>query len=812
MDARLSDRRATLTYRVPDRYLDDIDIGQLVWAPLRKDLTLGVVVEWTEPPGHDFYRIRELRAPVEPAFRLTEVQWRLATWIAETTLSSLFEAASPMLPPGVASRAVEYLELVRSPDDDERVSLTAMQRKLIERLEASQTLTLAAARGALDSSLTTIVPALEEKGLISRVARVRHRRPRPKKAAERVRLLNPEQRPPERAFRQLEAFEWLVPRLRVRPDRALPLETALAADAVRGRGVLSALESRGVIAIEEIPANTPASRPRRDFVQLTAEQASVSSEILAGIEKDPAQGFLLHGVTGSGKTEVYFRLIAEMLERGRSAILLVPEIALASQIVARATSRFGERAIVIHSSLDDRTRYDNWTKASSGEPLVVVGPRSALFAPLADIGVIIVDEEHEPSYKQETVPRYHARTVAARLARLHRSALILGSATPDVESTYRARRGRLMPLTLTERVGQQTVDRFGVVSPMAIPLPEVDLLDMRSELRAGNSSLFSSRLSQLLRQRLNSGEQAILFLNRRGMSTFIQCRSCGYVAECPYCDVPMVYHQSGDRIICHRCGHRVPPIRRCPDCGGENVGYFGAGTQRVEQEAGRLFPEARVMRWDQDALRGGVSHETLLERVQRRDVDIVVGTQMIGRGLDLPNVTLVGVVNADTYLHLPDFRAAERTFQMLVQVAGRAGRRSTGGQVIIQTYSPDHYALASAAEQAYEHFYREEIAFRARHGHPPFKRLVRFLVRDRDNEKAEGRAEALAEDLERFILTNRDVQGGVDILGPAPAFATRLRGQYGWQVLLRGDAGPRVAGAIRIPPGWVVDIDPVSLL
>ena len=812
MDARLSDRRATLTYRVPDRFLQDIDVGQLVWAPLRKDLALGIVVSWTGPPGHDFYRIRELRAPVEPAFRLTEIQWRLATWMAEATLCSLFDAASPMLPPGVASRAVEYLELLREPDADERASLTPMQRKLVERLEVNRAMTLAAARGALDSSLTTIVPALEKKGLISRVARVRHRRARPAHVAERVRLVDAEIRPPERAFRQLEAYEWLVPRLRVRPDQALPIEVVLEADAVGGRSVLSALEGRGVIAIEEIPDETATGELRRDFVQLTAQQTTVWNEILAGIEDNPGMRFLLHGVTGSGKTEVYFRLIAEMLERGRSAILLVPEIALAGQIIQRATSRFGDRAVVIHSALDDRTRYDNWTKAASGEPVVVVGPRSALFAPLGDIGVIIVDEEHEPAYKQETVPRYHARTVAARLARLHQSALILGSATPDVESTYRARKGLLTTLRLTERVGQQAVDRFGTVSPMAIPLPEIELLDMRTELRSGNSSLFSDRLAQLIRQRLSSGEQTILFLNRRGMSTFIQCRSCGHVADCPYCDIPMVYHRSGERIICHRCGYRVQPIYRCPECGSDNVGYFGTGTQRVEQETGRMFPEARIMRWDQDALRGGVSHETLLERVKHRDVDVVVGTQMIGRGLDLPSVTLVGVVNADTYLHLPDFRAAERTFQMLVQVAGRAGRRSMGGQVVIQTYSPDHYALASAATQEYERFYREEIAFRAKHGHPPFKRLVRFLVRDRDNDVAEGRAEDLAGELERFVLENQDVQGGVDILGPAPAFATRLRGQYGWQVLLRGDAGKRVAGAIRIPPGWVVDVDPVSLL
>ncbi|CAN5761253.1 primosomal protein N' [soil metagenome] len=810
VDARLSDRRATLTYRVPGEFRGEIDVGQLVWAPLRKDLTLGIVVEWTQPPAHDFYRVRDLHAPVEPAFRLSEIQWRLATWMAEETICSLYEAASPMLPPGVASRAVEYLELVRSPEDDERQRLTPMQRKLVERLETNQSMSLSAARSAMDSSLTTIIPALEERRLIRRVARVRHRRPDTSGLVEQVRLLDHAGPPPERAFRQVEAYEWLLPRLRARPDRTLKLDTVLASDAVANRSILQALADRGVIAIETRPLQVE-EPGRHRFVDLTQQQTAVWREIVDGIAADPTQGFLLHGVTGSGKTEVYFRLIAEVLESGKSAILLVPEISLAGQVIERATARFGDRALVLHSALDDRTRYDNWLKARSGEPVVVVGPRSALFAPVPEVGVIIVDEEHETAYKQETLPRYHARTVARRLSRLHRASLILGSATPDVESTYRAAKGSWKRLNLTERVGQRAVDRFGGVGPMTIPMPDVELLDMRTELRAGNASLFSERLRELMKQRLESGEQTILFLNRRGMSTFIQCRSCGAVSECPFCDIPMVYHRAGERLVCHRCGYRVPPVLRCVECGSTSVGYFGTGTQRVEQEVGGLFPGARVLRWDQDALRGGVSHEVLLDRVQRHVVDIVVGTQMIGRGLDLANVTLVGVVNADTYLHLPDFRAAERTFQMLVQVAGRAGRRAAGGQVVIQTYSPDHYALSSAAGQSYERFYREEIAFRAKHGHPPFKRLVRLLVRDRDNETAEQRALDFAGEIEQYVLEHAEAQG-VDLLGPAPAFAVRVRGQYGWQILLRGDAAPRVMGAIRIPPGWIIDVDPVSLL
>ena len=811
VDARLSDRRATLTYQVPDQFVADIDIGQLVWVPLRKDLVLAVVVEWAQPPALDSYRIRELHAPVEPAFRLSVVQWQLATWIAEETLCSLFEAVSPMLPPGVASRTVEYLELVKSPTQEERESLTPMQGKLVDRVVANQSMTLAAARTALDSSLTTIVPALEEKGFIRRVARVRHRRPSDDDSIEVVQLVDRSKRPPERAFRQVEAFDWLEPRLRARSDLRLPLSTVLASEQVSGRAVLDALSDRGAIRIDRIRRSDSAASTPTQFVHLTDEQRQVWREIVDAIRKDPARGFLLHGVTGSGKTEVYFRLIADVLEQGKSAVLLVPEISLAGQIIQRASARFGDRAVVLHSALDDRTRYDNWMKARSGEPVVVVGPRSALFAPLPDIGIIVVDEEHETAYKQESPPRYHARTVARRLSKLHSAPLILGSATPDVESTYRVSAGDWHRVQLVERIGQRAVNRFGEVAPVGIPLPDVETVDLRHELRDGNTSLFSRRLKSLIEQRLDAGEQSILFLNRRGMSTFIQCRSCGTVADCPYCDIPMVYHRAGDRMICHRCGHRSRTIRRCPDCGSASIGFFGAGTQRVEQETMTSFPRARVLRWDQDALRGGVTHSSLLRRIRERDVDIVVGTQMIGRGLDLPGVTLVGVINADTYLHLPDFRAAERTFQMLVQVAGRAGRRAAGGQVVIQTYSPEHYALATAARHAYDDFYREEISFRARHGHPPFKRLVRLLVRDRDVEAAERRAYGFADEIERRIIAQPEIQG-VDMIGPAPAFAARIRGMYGWQILLRGELAPQLMSALRLPPGWVVDVDPVSLL
>lgn len=809
-DGQFSDRRRTLTYRVPDGLRGALDVGQLIWVPLKQSLALGVVVELHDVPPHGF-QAREVHAPVEPEFRLTPTQWRLAVWIAEETVSTLFEAASLMFPPGVSSRAVEYLALNGALDDETLEGLTRVQRRLVELLQKNGEMTLDAARTALDTKLTSVVPALEQQGIVRRLARVRHRptpQPRP---VHRVRLLDGASAPPERAHRQREAFEVLEMRLRTRPDRALPIDVLLGHDEIT-RPLLRALAERGTIAIEEMPEMAPRRiTSRRGSLELTEAQRRVYQTISATRQAEPDCHILLHGVTGSGKTEVYFRTIADILAEGHSAILLVPEIALAGQIIERARARFGEQALILHSALPDHERHANWTRASSGEPLLIIGPRSALFAPLPDIAVIVIDEEHETAYKQDNPPRYHARAVAGKLAELHGATLILGSATPDVETQYRTGGDGWKRIELAERVGQRVIDQLGVIRPRAIPLPAVEVIDLRGELREGNQSLFSRTLAGLIDGRLAAGEQSILFLNRRGMSTFVQCRSCGAVSQCPYCDIPLVYHRTTGRMLCHRCGHRAQPPQQCAVCGATNIGYYGAGTQRVEREIAERFPRARILRWDQDALRGNVSHETLLHQVQHGDADIVIGTQMVSKGLDLPNVTLVGVINADTYIHLPDFRAAERTFQMLAQVAGRAGRRAAGGEVVIQTYSPHHYAITSAARHDYAAFYREELAFRRRHGYPPYKRIARLLYRNRNEDDARRTAELLATEIERFLVGNAQFTG-IDLLGPAPAFAARVRGLYGWQILLRGDMAPQMLGEIHIPLGWAVDVDPVSLL
>jgi primosomal protein N' (replication factor Y) len=429
---------------------------------------------------------------------------------------------------------------------------------------------------------------------------------------------------------------------------------------------------------------------------------------------------------------------------------------------------------------------------------------------LPRIGLVVLDEEHDPAYKQDRPPRYHARAVAERLAELHGALLILGSATPDVETVYRANGAGWKHVQLTERVGQRVLQPDGSYEGLPIELPPVTVVDMRAELRGHGQALLSNRLLEEVGTRLRAGEQTLLFLNRRGSSTFVQCRTCGEVAQCPHCEIPLVYHRSGDRLMCHRCGARFPPLHSCPACGSAAIGYYGAGTQRVESEISEAFPAARVLRWDRDAVRRG-GQERMLGLVQSAEVDIVVGTQMIAKGLDLPSITLVGIINADGMLYLPDFRAAERTFQLLAQVSGRAGRRTSGGEVILQTFTPEHYAIRFAARHDFTGFYAEELAFRRRLGYPPFKRLARLTYRHTDYAKAAAEADQIAAMFERWVIEHPHYSG-IDIIGPAPAFAGKVRDRYVWQLLLRGDLVSQLLGDINPPPGWSIDVDPVNLL
>ncbi|MDP7643553.1 MAG: primosomal protein N' [Anaerolineales bacterium] len=596
---------------------------------------------------------------------------------------------------------------------------------------------------------------------------------------------------------------------------------------------LTALGQRGLLALAETEIIRDSLR-HLDFVpteppMLVEGQRRAWRALQQAFDEPEPKAFLLHGVTGAGKTEIYMRAVAAALRRGKQAIVLVPEIALTPQTVRRFFARFPGRVGLLHSQLSVGERYDTWRRARCGDLDVLVGARSALFAPLPRIGVIAVDEEHEEAYRQDPPvqpPHYNARDVAVEYARRLGAVCILGSATPDLVSAERAKRGEYQLLTLPERImghaerisGQagrlQVRSRYrpvvGAQSPAQfIPMPRVRVVDMRHELRAGNRSMFSRALQRALNKALKREQQAILFLNRRGHATYVFCRDCGHTLECPRCGIPFTYHRTPNELICHHCNRRHSPVTRCPQCGGRRIKHFGVGTEAVQAEVHRCFPAARTLRWDWDVTRRRGAHEQILRRFSEREADVLIGTQMIAKGLDLPLVTLVGAISCDVGLSLPDYRAAERTFQVLTQVAGRAGRGLLGGQALLQTYMPEHHAIQAAAAHDYAAFFEHEIELRKQHGYPPFGKLARLIGRDPSLARVEADAQKVAAQLRARIRAER--ANSTDIIGPAPCFFGRVARQHRWQVVLRGP-DPAALLNIEAPAGWRVELDPLSLL
>jgi len=613
------------------------------------------------------------------------------------------------------------------------------------------------------------------------------------------------------------------------------------------------LAAHGLISLEEeevwrdpmegrefVPDVPPRLTPDQEAVWEAIRQQVMSQRVTRDednpfVTRYPLPVTLLHGVTGSGKTEIYLRALEAVLEQGKQAIVLVPEISLTPQTIRRFAARFPGRIAILHSHLSLGERYDTWRRIRAGEVDVVIGPRSALFAPLRRLGLIVLDEEHEGSYKQEKAPRYHAREVAVKLAELTGAVVILGSATPDVVSYYRAQRGDYKLLRLPKRIMghrrrieeqrvsyklQVTGYKFLSDEACYANLPPVRIVDMREELKAGNRDIFSRALQRAMHETLDKNQQAILFLNRRGAATFVICRDCGHVLMCRRCEVPLTYHLYRDsrrassveepQLVCHHCNRHDPVPQVCPHCGSKRIKFFGIGTQKVEATVQKLFPQARTLRWDRDTTGGKWSHEAFLESFIKHEADVLIGTQMIAKGLDLPLVTLVGIVAADTALHLPDFWASERTFQLLTQVAGRAGRSILGGQVIIQTYTPEHYSVQMASRHDYDGFYEKELAFRREHGYPPFASLAKLVYVHSSQKRCQEETERLHRILDNKIA--RLGLAGVDLIGPAPCFFGRLRGKYRWQIVVRASDPQALLHDVVFPPGWRVDIDPVSTL
>ncbi len=798
-------QRRTFSYSIPPSLVPAL--GQAVWVPFGPRVIQGVVLQLTDHPAVE--ETRDIVGLIDPRPLLSPVQIELASWISDYYLAPIFDAVVLMLPPGFERRLITFFHIdpgapadamsaVHDPDQGQVLTLLEGEGKVSQQTVEKM---LGKRRAAL------AVKQLLSRGLVTRGQELAEERVKPKVvpqlrlAVDALTGMEEAQRMVRKAPQQARLLEFLARRQEAAFLSEARREMPQAAAAAR------ALQAKGLVDIEDVhvwrdPLLDRVFPPAVPPV-LTPDQEGAVDMIRGGLRqprRDGPAAFLLHGVTGSGKTEVYLRSLAEAVALGRRGIVLVPEISLTPQTIQRFAARFPGRVAVLHSRMSLGEQFDEWQRIRDGAFDVVIGPRGAIFAPQPDLGLIIIDEEHEWTYKQEEQsPRYHAREVALKLADLSGAVTVLGSATPDVESYHRARAGRYALIHLPDRITAR-----GDTS-----LPQVEVVDMRDELKAGNRSIFSRSLRKAIAETLSDGDQTILFLNRRGTATFVQCRDCGLALKCHRCDLALTYHGAEDTLVCHQCGYEKKTPATCPSCQSRRIRFLGIGIQRVVDELAAAFPQARVLRWDRDVTRGKDAHERILDSFLAHKADILVGTQMIAKGLDLPLVTLVGIVSADTVLHLPDIRAGERTFQLLSQVAGRAGRGSRPGRVVVQTYAPQHYAVACGAKHDYAAFYRQEIDYRRQLRNPPFSRLVSLVYSHSNAVACRRGAEKLRQQLaQRRAAANADV----DIIGPSPMFFERLRGRYRWQIILRGSDPASLLRHLPLPQGWVVDVDPIVLL
>ncbi|HEX77894.1 MAG TPA: primosomal protein N' [Dehalococcoidia bacterium] len=790
--------RRTFSYSIPARL--SVAAGQAVWVPFGRQVLQGIVLELSHQPQVE--ETRDIEGIIHPQPLLSPAQVELARWLSDHYLCPLFDAVALMLPPGFERRILTFFRAGPNFGEAGPSSLSPEQRAVLRLVEAHNRVPQSQVEKRLGKERAgRVVAQLVRSGLIERVYELEPAKVGPK-FVDRWRLAVGQEQAQEAAGRLARRSRRQAVLLQLL--QLGPLSPAEARLDARDLAVLRSLEQKGLACREQIEVRRDPLAGRRFAPsvapQLTPAQEAAWVPIREALHQGKPSVFLLHGVTGSGKTELYLRALAEAVTLGKQGIVLVPEIALTPQTIARFASRFPDRVAVLHSQLSLGEQYDEWRRIQEGAFDVVIGSRSALFAPQPRLGLIVIDEEHEWTYKQETSPRYHAREVALKLAELIGAVVILGSATPEVESFYRARRGDYSLLSLPGRVGPAP----------DVSLPRVEIVDLKEELKAGHRGIFSRSLIEALGQALAAGEQAILFLNRRGAASIVQCRDCGFVLRCRRCHIPLTYHSAERGLICHQCNYQSRVPQSCPQCDSPRIKFLGVGTQRVEEEVARLFPSARLLRWDRDVTKGKNAHERIMERFLRREADVLIGTQMVAKGLDMPLVTLVGVVSADVGLYLPHFRAGERTFQLLCQVAGRAGRGPGRGRVIIQTYTPEHYAVQAAAGHDYAAFYERELAFRREHHLPPFARLARLVYTHPNASQCQKEALRLYRRLEQ----ERASQGiaDLDLIGPSPAFLERIRGRFRWHIILRGAEPARLVEGVPLPQGWSLDIDPVNLL
>ncbi|HHV93288.1 MAG TPA: primosomal protein N' [Firmicutes bacterium] len=797
-------------YRVPPVLQPDLRAGHRVIVPFGSRKLVGYVMGIVDhSPVNEAKPILKI-LDEEPL--LTGEMVDLARWLAQHTYCRLIDALRCLLPPGIHIKSEKYVELAQEHVDCalERLKERAPKQEAVLRylLEVGGEAPWDDVLGAVQCG-SSVINILAEKGYLN----IKHRWTSPAVKKKRVQVcrLNV---PVKEAEAWVEANMKRAPKQAEVITRLIETETvwtvsSLAAAANTTSACVRALEEKGLIKRfwqevyrDPYGEGVEASQP----LTPNPAQRQALQEIHKALTETTGGVFLLRGVTGSGKTEVYLQAIAKALELGKQAIVLVPEISLTPQTVQRFKARFGGRVAVLHSALSGGERFDEWRRVRNGDADIVVGARSAVFAPFTRLGLIIIDEEHEQSYRQEDMPRYHARDVALWRAKRHGAVVVLGSATPSVESAYLAETGVYRQLVLPERIETR-------------PLPPVEIVDMRAELKHGNRSMLSRRLRLAISQRLQKREQMIILLNRRGYATCVLCRECGHVMQCKNCRVTLTYHEPDRSVRCHYCGWQVPLPRLCPECRSQLLRRFGVGTQRVEEVLLREFPGARVLRMDMDTTRRKGAHRAILGAFERGEADILLGTQMIAKGLDFPNVTLVGVISADTSLSIPDFRAGERTFQLLTQVAGRAGRGDKGGEVIIQTYNPEHYSIQAAAAHDYTAFYQEELSFRREMGYPPYAFLARVLISGPAEGEVMETAHKAWEALRQLTADLGLKPQDVGIFGPMPAPLSLVRKRYRWHIIVKGEeeAVRRCLGAFTASPDTYpcsvsVDAAPSALL
>ncbi len=794
----------TFSYSVPQHL--DLTPGQSVRVPFGPRTLQGIVFDIVPTPQVE--QTRDILETTGPDPLLDQHQLALARWISSYYICSLFEAAAPMLPPGGRFRARAVVSISPEIEDLSAAANSPFQLRVLEYVRRQGSVALNRLGRALGESARGVATRLVARGVLeSRVQRVGgglvprqidHLTLAPG-TLEEVRAWMPWAA--RRAPRQAALVEALL-------EADAPVPAARARKEHGASAVARLLERRWLHSVQMRADRDPLAGQRFSAsapVLLTRPQRAAARAVAAAIEARVPATFLLQGVTGSGKTEVYLDAVARCLELGRRAIVMVPEIALTPQTIERFASRFPDDVAVLHSGLSAGERFDQWWRTRQGDYQVVVGSRSAVFAPVDELGLIVIDEEHEWTYKQhDAQPRYHARDVAIRLAELTNATVVLGSASPDVGSYYRGLTKHLTLFTLPHRVAAAG-NRRGKATPLA----GVEIVDMRQELKAGNRHIFSRRLDHEMESCLASGNQMMLFLNRRGTASQMQCRSCGHQMRCSRCDVALTYHRGVSRLVCHYCGVRRRLPKQCPECLGYRLSYYGVGTQSVAEALQQRFPDAPVLRWDRDTTRNVGDYQALLDRFRSGQARALVGTQMIAKGLHIPSVTLVGAVLADVGLGIPDYRAGERAFQLLYQVAGRAGRGAKPGKVVIQTYQPDNYAIRAAAAQDYRNFYTQEMALRRGQSNPPYSRLIRLLYAHISNETCQQEArrmfDSLAEQQQVWSMSD------VEVLGPVPAYPTRLRGRYRWHIVLRGQDPRDLLDKTTIGGDWVVDVDPVAL-